>query len=443
MDEIDALQTDPYYLKFVSRPLSTDTRKRFGIAMSLYLRFYQKEKGIEITPSGLLQKIEEDRKKPIRDRGQVENEWLDFVVWLQDKYKKRDGHQKQLNKPLALTTIKSYVGVIKTFYSFFGYPLSKKATLPRKISQSTGRIENISLPYRADMIKKIIAVMTNNEHKVLTLLMFQSGLDISTALEIRWRDIKDGLEGGECPLMLRLRRVKTGVNFRTFIGKDAIEALHVHIREIRIARYKCKTCGKSWKRVRYKCPSCGTKTVHPITTDLEPDTFIFGLNRKNRKKVSTDFQQGLRDYAILAGLVTKEQMKRADMNPARPHALRAGFSTILKLQGVHGQIIDYMMGHKDVYGGAYTHIPDEELRAIYKKVERHLSISEITDVAKLEEKLNHKIEEQGIIIKGLKAQIKEMEQEQKDRARSIAGDYDPELVKKIMELVDAELKERQ
>lgn len=103
-------------------------------------------------------------------------------------------------------------------------------------------------------------------------------------------------------------------------------------------------------------------------------------------------QKMFKEIVVWAGLVTKEQMKAADMNPARPHSLRDGFNQVLGLEGVNQLIIDFWMGHSVPYNGAYG-IPDpEEQRGIYAQNEHALSVSGVvggvSEIKELQDKIS-------------------------------------------------------
>ncbi len=70
-----------------------------------------------------------------------------------------------------------------------------------------------------------------------------------------------------------------------------------------------------------------------------------------------------------------KELENVDLNPCRPHALRSAFSTTLKLKGFDPNLVDFMMGHRLPYGGAYLIPPEEKVREMYREVERYLSIS--------------------------------------------------------------------
>jgi hypothetical protein len=100
----------------------------------------------------------------------------------------------------------------------------------------------------------------------------------------------------------------------------------------------------------------------------------------------------------------------ADINPARPHALRSGFSSILKLEGVNELFVEYMMGHVIPYNGAYFRPHPEELRKVYSEHEHALSITEAAIPAgEIEKKLRLEMDKQKSVIENLEKRVLEIE----------------------------------
>jgi integrase/recombinase XerD len=252
---------------------------------------------------------------------------------------------------------------------------------------SNGKIENIKIEYRPEQVKKLLSVIKNLRDKAITLVMFQSGMDISTVCSLNYGDLKEGLEKGEEPLMIHVKRPKVGLNYRIFIGHDAIESIKTYLNE---------------RRVKYK-------------EDIDFDTPLFmleGTHVNNRVRCKPKFfQDNMRRYVLLAGLVSKEKMEKADFSPARPHALRSGFSTIARLKGLNERLIDYFMGHSDPYGGAYNQATNDELREKYTEIEPALSVSSVSSLNDIERGLRKEIEKRDYQIKGMEDRLNEMEKD--------------------------------
>jgi len=457
---------DHYFTQFYNRPMSGASRSRCAIAMRAYLKFYQEEKRLQLMPEDLLTRIDEDRKKAIRDRGQVEREWMEFTEWLKSKYKKRNRDRTISDKPLGATSIQAYTSIIKTFYSEFGFPLGKNAKLPRQISSIKRKPENTGIEYRPHNVRKLLSVMRSNRDKAITLTMFQSGMDVSTTLSLTYGHIRSEFENwtpeNHRPILMDLVRVKAGVNYRTFIGKDAIMAIKIWLTEKTSPRFWCKHCGVSWRDRRNTCSKCGRDMPQePEKTELKNDTLLFTSNSNGKGMTTTNYQKTLRNCAKLAGLVTDGDLESADLNPARPHALRAGFSSILRLKGVNRDIVEHFIGHKDEYGGAYVQHSSEELREVYSKHEEFLSVSDVRDIADVEKKLEKQIgslgrelssklvevetlevknEKMGDRLEQLENRLEQVEDREKQRAVAIAGpgnEADLGAVIRLLELVES------
>jgi hypothetical protein len=94
----------------------------------------------------------------------------------------------------------------------------------------------------------------------------------------------------------------------------------------------------------------------------------------------------LRSAALKSGLTTQEELKVADFNPCRPHAIRTAFISILKTAGMNNTMVEYLCGHTiSSTEKAYLRVTTDELRKMYKQYEKYLSITGMVDTEKLEE----------------------------------------------------------
>ena len=430
MDEKTVIEKDQYLQDFINRPITKITKYRIINAFRLYLRFYSEELGMKVTPTSLLERAEKERSKGFLESGKPEREWVSYVGWLQTSCSKTDTHGNELGKPLGYATIRSYAGIVKSFYAHYGIPMSKRAAFPKQIAMSRGKLENVSIPYRPEMVRKLVGVMDNNEHKAIALLQFQSGVDVSTALSLRYRDVRRGLEAGETPMLLTLKRSKTGMLYKTCIGRDAFEAIRTHVTSMELVKFRCTMCGSTWKVRRKKCPYCKRRTVKELRDQWKSDDFIFGRSREDRSRVSGAYQLAMRGYVVLAGIQTPEELEDSDINRGRPHALRAAFSSILKGQGAPDQMVEFWMGHEVPYGSAYFKQSDQEIIDTYKQYEKYLAMDFREDYDVLEARVNAKVKDQEVIILGLKEQVRQLEEEQKLAGKLLA------LLAKKPEIID-------
>jgi len=428
----ERIAEDRIYQKFLNPNWSQAHRNRCESVFQAYLQFFEETKELKLTPTELLDRAKEDRQRSHLERGELEREWLEFIHWLETSYTKR---HKGPTKRLAPATIRDFGGIVKQFYKEFGYVLSSKARFPHNIRHDRyGRKENQKKNLRPKDVKALLNVMKSNRDKAMALVMFQSGMDLKTMFSLTYGDIKREFDAGKTPLVLHVKRGKSSVIFRTCIGRDAVEAIRNYLRERTARRWCCNVCDTSWMVKRNICPFCKKKGIanHRIIEQQEKittDSFLFIPAHQNRQMAKSNFDQRFRRYGVLAGLVTDEELEKADMNPARPYALRGAFSSILGLNGMDRDLIEYMMGHTVPYRGAYLGMSDDELRELYQKYEEYLSVTEIRELEDVRKELTKKIERQEFEIAGMDKLLKETRKLLKE-TRNQLNNLSQSLVKK-------------
>jgi len=344
------------------------------------LRKYVEFRGL--TPTELIDEIDADRQLPVRDRGRVEHHVRRFIEYLQRDYelKGKDGLPSGM-RGMAPKSVSAYTGAILSFYGANNFQLKIKT--PRGAPKK----ENARKPLRADSVKRLVDHAGSLRDRAIILMMFQSGMDISTVCRLDYGDVADGLRRDECPLAINTVRGKEQVAYVTFIGRDAVEALQAYL-EQREAR------------------------LGPIA--LREPLFIKEQNKiALRERISPkNIQDMMRQLAVTAGVVSDAELDRADINPCSPHALRAAFSTIMKLEGVNSEVVDYWMGHCVPYDAAYFVSIVDEMREIYREHEAALSINRaVEQVQQLERKYNGKMETYDEIIERQASKIQRLETE--------------------------------
>jgi len=298
-----------------------------------------------LSPTQLLDEAEEDRKKSRRERGKPEARLMEFYNYL-------------INEKKAKKTATLYFTAVRSFYKWNGFPLTVKTpkAAPKK--------ENRKAVITPEIVKKLVNHAPTLRDRAIILFLFQGGFDVSTLCSLNYGDVKGELGAGKTPMMIYVVRGKEEVEYFTFVGRDAVEALNAYLNDRKVKGEK-----------------------------LEYDTPLFikdKAKRRKRERINPHhIQNMLRETAIKAGLITKDVMDKVDFNPYRPHALRAAFSSILRLNGFDPMLVEFMMGHSIPYNGAYLIPPPEEVRGKYAEVEAQLSISTaVKDVSEIEEKLN-------------------------------------------------------
>jgi len=401
-----------------------------------YFEFYEQKKGLKLTPEKALKRIQEDRKKSLLEQGDIEREWLEFAQWMQDGYKKK--HFK--DSSISAGTIRAYTQVIKNFYKDFGFPLSHIATLPRSILADRGKLENRKTQIRAKQAKALLDVMRNNKDKAITLMMFQSGMDQKTLFSLTYGDVKKVLESDDAPVVVEVKRGKNKVIYKTCLGRDALQALRIYLREREEIRWKCDHCGATWGMKRKTCPYCKKAGVedHAVVeyrTALTSDSFLFRADQGSLRASINNFSNRFKQYALLSGVVSEDEVKKADFCPGRPYALRQAFGSILSSKAVPDAVREYMMGHRDKYNGAYFNLSDKELLKHYKKCEEEFSVSEVKELEDVEKKFKNELRKRDLIIQGMEKRLNETENQLSNLSQSLVtkgGEEDREAAEKIL-----------
>jgi hypothetical protein len=188
--------------------------------------------------------------------------------------------------------------------------------------------------------------------RAIILVNFQGGLDASTICSLNYEDVAKGIEENENPLKLELVRPKTDVEYYTFLGKDAVDAVKAYVADQ-------KARGTGW-------------------TDEKP---LF-----TKERIATDeritpnlIQNMMKEVAVLSGFVDKQNNGK-DFNILGPHALRESFSSIMLNAGVPKPIVDFWIGHeRGDMDNAYMRVQEAKAREMYVKREHLLSISASTE----------------------------------------------------------------
>jgi len=396
-----------------------ETKKVYLIALNTYCKY----RGLN--PKQLIDEIEEDRKKPRRERGEVEFKLKEFHEWLLNEKDKMMGGWKPRKvgkKGLSPKRANMIVNTVRSFYKINGFPV-----LNLRLPKAPPLKKNHKLTLRAEHVKKLVDHSPTIRDKAIILMLFQSGMDISTLISLNYGDVARGLENDECPLAIHVVRKKAGIEYTTFIGRDAIDALKAYLNKRR----------QKQGEIKYDEP-----------------LFVKEREIKGDKRITRNaIDKMLKQVAVLSGVVSKEEMERADMNPCRPHALRGAFSTIMKLQGVNNEIVEYWMGHAIPYESAYMIPQEEELRRIYAEHEEALSINRATEqIKKLEQKFDGKMETYDEIINRQAAEIKRLREklakmehskEQQIGNELVKALQNPEIGKRVLKALEEIQKEQE
>jgi integrase/recombinase XerD len=351
--EIEVNWEDPSLGRWMNSITRDSTRRIYRAGFKRFSEF------TKLQASQLIDEALADQKRDQREKQDiVKQRLISFYSWLIKEASKREPQGRDKGKVgLSSKIAHTYVGAIRSFYATYEIfiKFSGRSKLPK------AKVENPRMIVSNLQVKKLLDHTRTARDKAIILTMFQGGMDVSTLCSLKQKDFKD-----ESPLKLELQRPKTGVDYFTFVGRDAVEAIKVYL-----ADAKSRGIQLSSNDPLFLKESTKTFSKEGITPNL--------------------VQKMLRDAAIRSGLVAEDADR--EVCPLNPHALRESFGSILSNHGVGETVIDFWLGHEEKgLGDAYKRHSFEDLKKLYSEKEPLLSIG---NGSELEKKLKLEIEEKS------------------------------------------------
>lgn len=359
---------DPALKRWLDDIVNRSTQYNSKSAFRLYAKF------TGLTASQLIDEAIEDFKRDPRERKDIVlHRLIGFYKWLMKEYQKRKaagmGKTEKLNKGISGRSAEMRVNVIRGFYSTFDITIRMKGT--HKLPKS--KVENKRIVFKPEDVWKVKTLVDHARtprDRAIVLFHFQGGLDVSTLCSLNYGDVKEGLEKDEHPLKIEPMRVKTGVEFYTFVGKDAIDALKAYLADMK-SRDIVVTNQKTKK------PIIDLETGKPKVVKFEftDKTPLFLQERGKERLKPHNIQMMMKDLAVRSGFVT-EGNNGNSFNPLGTHSLRKSFGSLMINSGVPDTIVDFWLGHEiGDMAKAYKETQVESLRQMYLEREHLLSVS--------------------------------------------------------------------
>jgi site-specific recombinase XerD len=408
MVDVDVNWEDPALKRWLGGITRKGTKYGYRTAFRGYAFF------TGMTASGLIDEALADARKDPRERQDVVlRRLVEFYNWLKKEYPKKSrgkGEHKVVAKGVSDKMAHYFIGAVRSFYATYDVTVRMRGRhkLPRP------RVTNKRMKVAAEQVKILVDHARTPRDRAIILTLFQGGMDVSTLCDLQYRDVTEGLKSEEHPLKLELFRKKSGTEYYTFLGKDAVEAIKAYLADVNVR---------------------GRQFQH--------DTPLF-LKERGKKGLTTNLVQNMmRSVALKSGLIDEQNNGKA-FNPLGPHALRESFGSIMINSGVPDTIVDFWLGHSiGEMAEAYKGVQYESLKQIYLEREKLLSISAAeVDVEEMEAKLRVEVEEGKkelqALVNGLATKSMRLEEENKDLRNRIQMTEQKlvELEKLIREIVE-------
>lgn len=340
MMEDSGIWEDPVVKRWLGTIAKKRTAYTYKSAFRAYLQYTRQ------TPSEMIDEAIEDSKQDPRHRKDVLlTKILGFYTYMKTDYPKKSrgtGEHRIIGKGVSDKLATTFSGAIRSFYATYDLTVRMKGR--RKLPKP--RVTNKRMIIGAEQVKALVDHARSPKARAIILTNFQGGLDASTLCSIKYGDVSEGLAKGEYPLKLELHRVKTGTDFYTFLGRDAIEALKAYITDMR---------------------SRGV--------EFSFDSPLFVQDKTKAAMAPENIQGMMAEVAVRAGFID-EKNNGHSFNPLGPHALRESFGSIMTNSGVPDTIVDFWHGHEiGEMAEAYRSVQFESLKKMYLERERLISIS--------------------------------------------------------------------
>jgi integrase/recombinase XerD len=351
---------DPVLKRWFDTIMRQGTKYGYRSAFRVYTQY------TKLSPGQMIDEAVEDSKKDPRQRTDILlSRLLGFYNYLKTDYPKKTrgkGEHKITGKGVSDKLAHMMVGAVRSFYATYDLAVRMKGRrrMPRP------KVENRRMIVGAEQVKILVDHARSPRDRAIILTNFQGGLDVSTLCSLRYGDVAEGLAKNEYPLKLNLHRQKTGTDFYTFLGKDAIEALKAYLADMK---------------------------QRDVT--FNHGTALFVQNKNKAAMKTANIQAMMREVALRSGFIDGENNGK-DFNPLGPHALRESFGSIMTNSGVPDTIVDFWHGHEiGEMAEAYRSVQFESLKKMYLDREKLLSVSgSKVDLEEVKEKLRQEVEQQ-------------------------------------------------
>jgi len=382
---------DPTLKRWLDTITRSSTRYSYRTAFRAYTLF------TGMTASSLIDEAIEDAKRDPRQKQYVLlKRLIQFYTWLKKEYPRKSrgkGEHKVIGKGVADKFAHMMVAAVRSFYATFGITvrLRGRQRLPKP------RVKNKRIRVNGAQVKVLVDHARTPRDRAIILTHFQAGLDASTLCSLNYGDVAEGLSKNEHPLKLEIYHPKSGVEFYTFLAKDAVAALKAYLADAKMRGVVFRS-----------------------------NTPLFIKERgKQRLKTHND-QDMMRNIAIKAGFIDKENNGN-DFNPLGPHTLRESMSGLMTNSGVPDTVVDFWLGHSiGEMSEAYKGPQYESVRKMYLEREQLLSISTPkVDIELLKAKLRVEVEEQNrqlqLMVNNLVTENMDLKNRQRKTEEKLAG----------------------
>lgn len=167
------------------------------------------------TPDQLIAERKAELKS--EDAQTTENTVREFDTMLEEEKEDENGNKYKVTR----TTIAKHCAHLLSFYKYNGFPLKLK--VPKHVM-------HVRKGHTLEELKTLIQFADLRERAIL-LVIKDSGISREDVVKLKYGDIQKEFESGKDFVCVQLVRTKEGIEYETFLGPNAIQALKIYLQE--------------------------------------------------------------------------------------------------------------------------------------------------------------------------------------------------------------------
>ncbi|WP_370572868.1 tyrosine-type recombinase/integrase, partial [Methanomethylovorans sp.] len=355
------LRQDPTFRSTLVFTDKKNTHRRYILSMAKYTEY------TGLTPEQLINEATDEYTKIPSQR----------IAW-----KRLRGFSTYLkDKGLAPNTVKGHVNDVMGFFKHNMIELPKNTIENKAIKSPEGIEENMHIPDKLTELRPFIQACSPR-NRAIVLCQASSGMGSAEVTSLRVSHFKQGYDEKTNTCTLKIKRIKTGFKYTTFLNPEACDAVKKYLY---LRNNPPKYHGKRYDKYLAKHRIYSDDDYLFIKDDLK-DSVLNTIDKTGRANEELRRMQP-RDVDIMYRTVYakagfKKTKQRIDI---RSHNVRKFFSNTLKNEKMPKEMVEQMMGHKPSRLDAAYHIPDlNDLRDSYMHYMQYLSITEDLEFKSIE-----------------------------------------------------------
>jgi site-specific recombinase XerD len=313
---------------------NTNTREVYRIHIRTFFTWLGQ------SPSDFLREVDEDSRKDLTEkRNLARSKLIEFYNYATTEMPRRGPDRKVVGKGLSYNGTMTIMGAVRSLLNEYGFTVKFQR---RHMPKPKGRNPCERIRLNVAQVRSILTNARLPRDRAIIIVLAQSGMDLNTLVNMKYKTVQAALEKEETPVMLELFRQKAAQPYFSFMGSEGIEALRAYLQDL------------------------GQRGI-----ELKPDDPLWLTEKKREPMTEYNVQKVLRICAEKAGLINGEDR----YNLAGGHAIREFFSSALTEARVPKTYIDEMLGHTlNGIDSAYFKGSPDAIRSEYARAYESLTL---------------------------------------------------------------------